>query len=77
MTPQDAVVEHLALSELDLADDVVTALQESESYRYLTTTALGQLHQAYRTIRSLREQNAALRDEIRRYTAAETRGQAA
>lgn len=64
-----AYVEGLSATE-ELA---VEAFADAESYRFALSVATAQLHDKDIAIRSLQAQNAALRDEIRRYTAARVR----
>lgn len=65
------IVEHLADDEAQLLDALVDALAENEGYRLVACAALGALHTQSREVARLRAQNQALRDELRRYVAAQ------
>lgn len=76
---EDAVIVNFADEAVDLREqlaaaeaDLVKALADAEAYRLIGTEAIHALAEAGRRERSLREQVASLRDEIRRYTQRKT-----
>jgi hypothetical protein len=63
---RDVVIESLADDVVSADHRILETLLESEAYRQLSLAAIGQLHEARRTIAARDATIAALRDELRR-----------
>lgn len=64
----------LAAGEAEAVEQVVTLAGEAQSYRLLAQSAMAHAAEVTRDRDRLRRQLAALRDELRRYTAAAVTG---